>query len=171
MPDGKRRMNPILRTEFEAWANTAGMGEKYRESMFAAFVAGRSAASVPNAWPTEGQPVFLTEAAMSWWEGHRPTAYTVEQHIADPTVNCGNLESAELAKACAVIAKNVVSGSHRKSLEVIGGLLNVSGQRGLRHLETDLSHPRGAGIHIASGKSEAMLSAICDVVNVNFPTR
>jgi len=45
----------------------------------------------------------LTEAALAWWEGHRPRDWDAEKHRQHPDVNCANLESSDLARACAVM--------------------------------------------------------------------
>ena len=68
-------------------------------------------------------------------------------------------------EAPAVVEPVAAWGSQRTAIALIGGNLQVSGQRGLRHLETAHDHPLGAGIHIASGKNEAFLEAICEVCN------
>ena len=47
----------------------------------------------------------VLETARTWWEGHRPKGWLLEQHLTNPTINtCGEWESA-LARAVAELAK------------------------------------------------------------------
>jgi hypothetical protein len=45
-------------------------------------------------------------AAVQWWEGHRPLAYTLEKHIENPQVNCPNEPAQALAQAVADYLKS-----------------------------------------------------------------
>ncbi|WP_043458857.1 hypothetical protein [Azohydromonas australica] len=43
----------------------------------------------------------LAAASQAWWESHRPSGWTLEQHLADPTAGC-NSTAQERALAEAV---------------------------------------------------------------------
>ena len=46
----------------------------------------------------------VVRAAMNWWRSRRPLAFSLKDHLENPTVNTTLKESA-LARACAAIQK------------------------------------------------------------------
>lgn len=52
---------------------------------------------------TVAQDNTLREAAIAWWEGHRPLAWNEQQHIATPAVNCCGPFDGALALAVATV--------------------------------------------------------------------
>lgn len=45
----------------------------------------------------------VRRAAIAWWESCRPCDWSVEQHIAQPTVNTLNVEQTALALAVSAL--------------------------------------------------------------------
>jgi hypothetical protein len=43
----------------------------------------------------------VAEAATAWWGRHRPCGWSLEQHLADPAVNCEGEYERQLAEAVA----------------------------------------------------------------------
>ena len=43
----------------------------------------------------------VADAAVVWWTMHRPIQWSVEQHIANPTINCATAAEKTLAKMVA----------------------------------------------------------------------
>jgi hypothetical protein len=43
----------------------------------------------------------VAEAAAAWWKARRPSGWSLEQHLADPAVNCEGAHERELAEAVA----------------------------------------------------------------------
>jgi hypothetical protein len=41
----------------------------------------------------------VAEAAVAWWKERRPKGWSLEQHLADPMVNCGEDRERRLAGA------------------------------------------------------------------------
>jgi hypothetical protein len=56
----------------------------------------------------------IERAAYVWWLSHRPTGYTEEQHLKNPTINmAGGLADKDLARAVAAkIARNIKEEIH-----------------------------------------------------------
>ncbi len=64
--------------------------------------------------PTSATPApqgdRLVRAALAWWEGKRPGLYNLEDHIANPRVNCAGDRERDLATAIAAQAREVGNG-------------------------------------------------------------
>jgi hypothetical protein len=45
--------------------------------------------------------VAVADAAVAWWTAHRPADWSLEQHLADPAVNCDGEGERQLAQAAA----------------------------------------------------------------------
>jgi hypothetical protein len=43
----------------------------------------------------------VAEAAAAWWKARRPSGWSLEQHLADPAVNCEGAREHQLAQAVA----------------------------------------------------------------------
>ena len=43
----------------------------------------------------------VAEAAVTWWTQRRPSGWSLEQHLADPAVNCEGGHERQLAQAAA----------------------------------------------------------------------
>ncbi|NML17945.1 hypothetical protein [Azohydromonas caseinilytica] len=43
----------------------------------------------------------VAEAAVAWWMAHRPSDWSLEQHLADPAVNCKSDQERQLAYSVA----------------------------------------------------------------------
>jgi hypothetical protein len=44
---------------------------------------------------------LIVAAALEWWVQFRPTGWTMQQHLEQPTVNCTTPKDADLARAVA----------------------------------------------------------------------
>jgi hypothetical protein len=49
--------------------------------------------------------IELTLKAKLWWEAHRPLSYSLDNHLADPTVNLHTKEEKNLALTIANMVK------------------------------------------------------------------
>lgn len=47
----------------------------------------------------------VVRAAMKWWRSRRPLAFSLEDHLENPTINTFDLQERSLARACAAIQK------------------------------------------------------------------
>ena len=45
--------------------------------------------------------VAVADAAVAWWTARKPTDWSLEQHLADPAVNCDDEGERQLAQAAA----------------------------------------------------------------------
>lgn len=54
---------------------------------------------------TDGDKAMLIEGAVAWWEQNRPNSWTLEQHLADPTVYCNTDADRVLAEAAATVVR------------------------------------------------------------------
>jgi hypothetical protein len=43
----------------------------------------------------------VADAAAVWWKAHKPADWSLEQHLADPTINCDGDGERQLAQAAA----------------------------------------------------------------------
>ena len=56
-----------------------------------------------NENPPAGARDAVTDAAIAWWESHRPLGWTLDDHLKTPDVNCTVTTEQELAYAVASI--------------------------------------------------------------------
>lgn len=50
-------------------------------------------------------PDAVVRAAMNWWRSRRPLAFSLKDHLENPTINTFDLRERALARACAAIQK------------------------------------------------------------------
>jgi len=50
----------------------------------------------------------MANAILSWWKGHRPISFSVQDHIETPTVNLPLNSDKQLARVAAKIAKQSI---------------------------------------------------------------
>lgn len=49
----------------------------------------------------------LIGRAVGWWRSKKPNAYTMEDHLANPTVNCTTPLEKALARSAARVVQNI----------------------------------------------------------------
>lgn len=45
--------------------------------------------------------VAVADAAVAWWQARKPADWSLEQHLADPAINCDGSDERHLAEAAA----------------------------------------------------------------------
>lgn len=59
--------------------------------------------------PTFDLQVQLQQAAVRWWENHRPLSFTYAQHLENPAINTSSGPQKDLAIAVAAFLKSAIS--------------------------------------------------------------
>lgn len=60
----------------------------------------------------------VLEAALKWWEGKRPLAWSREEHLKHPEVNTTTMWESVLARAC---AEYIAAGLWEKAVVTVEG--------------------------------------------------